>query len=218
MNDIIKRYLLTFLITMLTLSVIIPNTTQAAETLDIKAESAIIVDADTGKILYEKNADAVIPPASMVKMMTEYLVLDAIENGDITWDTTTQISDYAYSISGDSISSGIGLTQDKDYTVRELYNAMAINSDNGASIALAELIAGSEGEFVKRMNEKAVEMGINDAKFVNSTGLNNEHLGENYPEGTNPNDVNYISARSTALLAFNLSRSTGYNQNSPNRI
>lgn len=177
---------------------------QAAESLELNAESAILVDAETGKILYAKNPDVALPPASMTKMMTEYLVWEAVENGQISWDTTTQISDYAYSISANNSFSGVGLRQQQDYTVEELYEAMAINSDNATSIALAELISGSEGEFVKLMNQKGEEMGLTEFKFVNSTGLDNEDLGDNYPEGTDPNGTNLLSARSSALLAYHL--------------
>jgi serine-type D-Ala-D-Ala carboxypeptidase (penicillin-binding protein 5/6) len=180
-----------------------PILTQAAE-LELDAESAILVDAKTGKVLYAKDPDIALPPASMTKMMSEYLVLEAIDKGEITWETTTQISDYAYSISANKEFSGIGLTQDKNYTVKELYEAMAIFSDNGTTIALAELVSGSEGEFVKRMNNKAKEMGLPDFKFVNSTGLDNSSLGDNYPEGTDPNGTDLLSARSLALLAYNL--------------
>jgi serine-type D-Ala-D-Ala carboxypeptidase (penicillin-binding protein 5/6) len=180
-----------------------PLNTQAAD-LELDAESAILVDAESGKVLFAKNPDMALPPASMTKMMTEYLVLEAIENGEITWETTTQISDYAYSISANPNFSGIGLTQDKGYTVKELYEAMAIFSDNGTTIALAELISGSEGEFVKKMNQKGEEMGLPDFKFVNASGLDNETLGENHPEGTDPNGTNLLSARSLALLAYNL--------------
>ncbi|MEN2766772.1 D-alanyl-D-alanine carboxypeptidase family protein [Ornithinibacillus xuwenensis] len=180
-----------------------PLTTHAAG-LELDAESAILVDAQTGKVLYAKDPDIALPPASMTKMMTEYLVLEAIEEGNITWETKTQINDYPYSISANKEFSGIGLTQDKQYTVKELYEAMAIFSDNGTTIALAELIAGSEGEFVKLMNQKADEMGLPDATFVNSTGLENSSLGDNYPEGTDPDGSNLLSARSLALLAYNL--------------
>nr|WP_289215728.1 serine hydrolase [Halobacillus campisalis] len=175
-----------------------------ADSVEVEAESAILVDAQSGKILFEKEADLTLPPASMTKMMTEYLVLEAIEEGDIEWETTTQISDYPYSISANATFSGVGLTQSQDYTVRELYEAMAINSDNGTSIALAELVAGSEGEFVNMMNEKAEELGMTDYQFVNSTGLENEDLGENYPEGTEREDTNLLSARSSAILAYHL--------------
>ena len=181
-----------------------PFSAQAQEVVDIEAESAILVDAETGKVLYAKNPDMALPPASMTKMMTEYLVWEAIESGKISWDTTTQISDYPYSISANTSFSGIGLRQNVDYTVRSLYEAMAINSDNATTIALAELIAGSEGEFVKMMNEKAEQMGLPDYKFVNTTGLENASLGDNYPEGTDPNGTNLLSARSSALLAYYL--------------
>jgi len=180
-----------------------PLTAQAAGP-DIQAESAILVDFETGKVVYAKNPDMALPPASMTKMMTEYLVHEAIAEGQISWDTTTQISDYAYSISADDSFSGVGLKQDKDYTVKQLYDAMAINSDNATTIALAELIAGSEGEFVKMMNEKAEEMGLPEYEFVNSTGLANSSLGDNVPEGTDPDADNLLSARSAALLAYYL--------------
>nr|WP_204671805.1 serine hydrolase [Gracilibacillus alcaliphilus] len=193
------------LITVLMITAFTMNGTAVqGASIEVEAESAIVVDANTGKILYEKESDLKLPPASMTKMMTEYLVLEAISNGDISWDTTTQISDYAYWLSSDNTFSGIGLTQAKDYTVRELYEAMAIISDNGTTVALAELVAGSEGEFVNMMNEKAEEMGLTEYKFVNASGLSNSDLGEYHPEGTEPNADNLLSARSSALLAYHL--------------
>lgn len=181
-----------------------PNHIHAQSFSGVDAESAIIVDFDSGKILYAKNEDTMIPPASMTKMMTEYLVLEAIADGKISWDTETSISDYAYSISANTSFSGVGLFQNKTYTVKELYEAMAINSDNATTIALAELIAGTETEFVKLMNQKAKEMGLTNAEFVNSTGLDNKDLGGNHPDGTSPEGLNLLTARSTALLAYNL--------------
>lgn len=175
-----------------------------AKTLDINAESAILVDFNTGKILYEKNPDKALPPASMTKIMTEYLIWEAIDNGVISWDTKTKISDYAYSISENIDFSGVGLKQDYDYTVKELYDAMAINSDNATTIALAELVADTESDFVKLMNEKGEELGLSNFKFVNATGLENESLGDNYPEGTKKDDFNLLSAKSAALLAYHL--------------
>ena len=200
----LNRFFIVVLVVIFTIPFTTNDKVYAENTLDINAESAILVDVESGKVLYEKNADEALPPASMTKMMTEYLVWEAIENGDITWDTTTQISDAIYQISGNESFSGVGLRQNVDYTVRDLYNAMAINSDNATTMALAELIAGSEGEFVKMMNAKAEELGLPDYKFVNSTGLNNESLGEHYPEGTEPDDNNLLSAKSAALLAYHL--------------
>src|SRR5690625_7898280 len=147
-----------------------PNMIEAKQ-VETKAETAIIVDVETGKILYAKDEDEALPQASMTKMMTEYIVLEKINNGELSWDTTTQISDYAYEISANNAFSGVGLRQNVDYTVKSLYEAMAINSDNATTIALAELIAGSEGEFVKLMNQKAAERGLPESeyKFVTTT-------------------------------------------------
>ncbi|WP_382401371.1 D-alanyl-D-alanine carboxypeptidase family protein [Lentibacillus salinarum] len=206
MTHNVTKWLSLLLATMVMVTTITvqPLSVQAADPVDIEGESAILVDYETGKILYAKNPDMALPPASMTKIMTEYLVHEAIEEGQISWDTTTEISDYAYSISADASSSGVGLKQDEDYTVKQLYDAMAINSDNATTIALAELVAGSEGEFVKMMNDKAEEMGMTDTEFVNSTGLANASLGENVPEGTDPDANNLMSARSSALLAYHL--------------
>jgi len=201
------RFRVSFLIlimVLMTFTSMLTSPVQASAAVDVKAKSAILVDGDTGKILFEKSADMALPPASMTKMMTEYLVLEAIDQGKIGWDTTTTISDYPYSISADPAFSGVGLRQDKQYTVKELYKAMAVNSDNATTVALAELVAGTEGEFVKMMQQKAEEMGLPDYKFVNSTGLANSDLGDNYPEGTQPDADNLLSARSAALLAYNL--------------
>ncbi|WP_058309207.1 D-alanyl-D-alanine carboxypeptidase family protein [Gracilibacillus massiliensis] len=206
MKDFFKKVSVLIMITLLMLTTYSMTniSVQAAETIEVEAESAIIVDAKTGKILYEKQSDLKLPPASMTKMMTEYLVLEAINEGQISWETTTQISDYAYWLSSNTSFSGIGLIQDKNYTVRQLYEGMAIISDNATTVALAELVVGSEGEFVKMMNEKAEEMGLQEYKFVNSTGLSNPDLGEYHPEGTEPNADNLLSARSAALLAYHL--------------
>lgn len=179
-----------------------PNNRVQAESFQVKAESAILVDGNTGKILFAKNSDMPLPPASMTKIMTEYVVWDAIENGEISWETTTQISDYAYDISGNTSFSGVGLKQNQDYTVRELYEAMAINSDNATTIALAELISGSEPEFVKRMEKKAEEIGLPDYNFINASGLDNKDLGKHRPKGIDENATNLLSAKSAALLAY----------------
>ncbi len=197
----INRLLIVAII-MLAIVIGFPSLTNAA--LDTVAKTAIIVDVNTGKILYAKNENEPLPPASMTKMMTEYLVLESIDRGDITWDTTTQISDFVFDISANNSFSGIGLRKNIDYTVRELYEAMAINSDNATTIALAELISGTEGEFVKLMNKKGEEMGLPDFKFVNSTGLDNNSLGGRHPEGTNEDDSNLLSAKSAALLAYHI--------------
>lgn len=177
------------------------SSVQAKDSVDLDAKSAILVDADTGKILYAKDADVALPPASMVKIMTELLVWEAVEAGDIEWEDEIEIDDVLYELSSDSSFSGVGLTQGIGYSVKSLYEAMAINSDNATTMALAQHVAGSEGKFVELMNEKAEEIGLPDYQFVNASGLDNVMLGENYPEGTDPDGVNYLSARSLAMLS-----------------
>ncbi|MFD2130991.1 serine hydrolase [Pseudogracilibacillus auburnensis] len=198
-----SKVLYLFVVSIIALLLIQPNSIQA-KTMETKAETAIIVDVNTGKILFAKDENEALPPASMTKMMTEYIVLEMIDKGELNWDTKTQISDYAYSISANTAFSGVGLRQNVDYTVKSLYEAMAINSDNATTIALAELVAGSEGEFVKLMNQKAEELKLPDYKFVNSTGLDNDSLGGKHPEGTKANDTNLLSAKSAAILAYHL--------------
>lgn len=197
-----KGYGVFILVSSILLFLIQPiNSVQAEEALDLNTESAILVDAETGKILYAENADIALPPASMVKIMTELLVWEAIDEGTITWEDTTEIDQVLYDISADGTFSGVGLKLGEKYTVKSLYEAMAINSDNATTMALAQLVAGSEGKFVDLMNAKAEEIGLTDYKFVNSSGLDNSMLGENYPEGTEPDGVNYLSARSLAILS-----------------
>lgn len=171
---------------------------------DLKSESAIAVDYETGQILYEKNAEMPLPPASMSKIMTEYLVLEAIEKGEINWDTQTRISDYGHWISLNNDFSGIALSKEKDYSVEKLFESVAIYSDNAAVITLVELIAGSEAEFVKRANEGFKEFEMLDTRFVNATGINNQALEGRHPEGTKAEETNLSTAKDMAKLAYHL--------------
>lgn len=172
--------------------------------LDVQAGAAILVEANSGKILYQKNPDELLPIASMTKIMSEYLVHDAVAKGKIKWDQKTKVSEYAHTISQDRSLSNVPLENGGTYTVKELYEAMAIYSANGATIALAELIAGSEANFVKMMNDKAKELGLTNYKFVNCTGLTNKDLKGKQPEGTSPDEENKMSAKDCALLAQHL--------------
>lgn len=180
-----------------------PSARAESDQLGLKAEAAMLLDAKTGKILYEKNADKVLGVASMSKMMTEYIVLEAINEGKISWDDKVKINEYVHNLSKAPGLSNIGLTQGEDYTVRELYEAMAIFSGNAATVALAEKISGSEKNFVALMNKKAKELGMKDYTFVNSSGLNNSSLLGNIPAGSST-DENTMSARDIATLAFHL--------------
>ena len=185
-----------------------PIETSAAETdLGLNVDAAILIDAETGKILYEENADTPLGIASMSKMMTEYLLLDAIAEGTITWDQEYRVKgvdDYTYKMSQNRSLSNVPLRADGTYTIKELYEAMAIYSANAATVAIAETLAGTETEFIKLMNKKAEELGLEGYKFVNSTGLNNSDLFGMHPDGTGPEDENVMPATAVAKLAYHL--------------
>ncbi|MEB1807388.1 MAG: D-alanyl-D-alanine carboxypeptidase [Bacillaceae bacterium] len=189
-------------------NVIVSSPTQVSAIPDLDTNSSVLVDASSGKILYQKNIDELLKVASMSKMMSEYLILEAINNGTITWEQSVPISNLVQQISHNNSLSNVYLRQDETYTVKELYESVAIYSANGATMALAELIAGSEESFVTMMNDKAMELGLGeygvDYKFVNSTGLPNHYLLGQHPEGTTENDENELTVRATAKLAFYL--------------
>src|SRR5699024_5031473 len=125
------------------------------EELDLaeEAKSAILLERDTGKILYSKNANEKLPPASMTKIMTMLLIMEAIDAGKLSLEEKVRVSDRASSMGG----SQIFLEAGEEMTVKDLLKGVAIASGNDASVALAERIAGSEEAFVKMMNDKAKE-------------------------------------------------------------
>lgn len=184
---------------------IVQKPAAAAEPIDINANAVILVDAETGKILFEKNSETVLGIASMTKMMTEYLLLEAVKEGKVKWDQTFTISPELSKMSHDESLSNVYLRVDGTYTVEDLYSAMAIESANAATIAIAEIVAGTEANFVKLMNEKAQELGLGDFKFVNSSGLNNRDLGKHFPEIVGgAEEENVMSARAVAKLAYHM--------------
>ncbi|RNB56136.1 D-alanyl-D-alanine carboxypeptidase [Brevibacillus gelatini] len=175
-----------------------------AADLQLAAKSAILVEASTGKVLYSMNPDVPLPPASMSKMMAEYLVLEAVKQKKISWDEKVPVSEYAFYVARISDTSGVYLNLGESFTVRELYNAMAVVSANDATVLLAEKIAGSEANFVQMMNKKAAEFGMKNTSFVTSSGLPANELG---PYSVQTDQVeNLMSARDSAILARNLIR------------
>ncbi|QWH15662.1 D-alanyl-D-alanine carboxypeptidase [Bacillus mycoides] len=202
-----KRFIAWVTVLTIACSMLVPYSNASAETgaaLNIEAGAAILVEANSGKIVYQKNADELLSIASMTKMMSEYLVNEAVAKGKLKWDQKVKVSEYAYNISQDRSLSNVPLRNGESYTVKELYEAMAIYSANGATIALAEAVAGKEVDFVKMMNDKSKEFGLKNYKFVNSTGLTNKDLKGHHPEGTTPDEENKMSARDVAILAQRL--------------
>ncbi len=204
-KHVYQKCIASFLAIMLFFSLFAGASSAKAEAaLNVNADGAILVDGETGKVLYEKNADTVLGIASMTKMMTEYLLLESVKKGKVKWDQEYTPSDLVYKISQRTDLSNVPLRPDDKYTIRELYEAMAIYSANAATIAIAEKIGGSETNFVKMMNDRAKKLGLKDYKFVNSTGLNNRDYNGQQPEGTGAEDENVMSSRAVAKLAFHL--------------
>lgn len=138
-------------------------------TVDLKLEckSAMLMEANTGEILYEQNADEALPPASVTKVMTLLLVMEAIDEGKISLDDTVTTSAHAASMGG----SQIFLKEGETMSVEDMLKSVVIASANDAACALAEFVSGSETAFVKRMNERAAELGMKNTSFENTNGL-----------------------------------------------
>ena len=141
-----------------------------AETLAPNAKSAILIEASTGEILYEHNSHEKLDPASMTKMMSLLLVMENIEKGVIKWDQIVTVSSNASSMGG----SQILLETNEKMSVEDLVKGVAIASGNDAIVALSEVIAGTEENFVTMMNKKAKELGLKDTNFKNCHGLDEE--------------------------------------------
>lgn len=139
----------------------------SAEGLEVQAKSALLMDVATGTILYEKNAHEPLPPASVTKVMTMLLIMEAIDSGSLSYSDTVTTSEAAAAKGGSQVFLKVGETM----SVSEMLKSIAVSSANDCACAMAEHIAGSEAAFVERMNERAKELGLNDTHFVNCTGL-----------------------------------------------
>ncbi len=135
------------------------------------AKSAIMLEASTGKIIFEKNANEKLPMASMTKMMTLLIIMENIENGNIKWSDSVITSEHAASMGGSQIFLEVG----EEMTVEELVKGICIASGNDAAVAMAEKIGGTEEEFVKLMNKKAKELQLKNTNFTNACGLDSDN-------------------------------------------
>lgn len=158
--------------------------------LDLDAKAAILIEAKTGTVLYEQNADAALSPASVTKIMTLLLTMEAMESGAFDLDTVVTASEHAASIGG----SQIYLEAGEQLTVRDMIKSVVVASANDVATALAELVSGSEELFVGKMNERAKELGMTNTNFENPTGLDD-------------NTANHVtSARDIAIMSRELMR------------
>lgn len=145
--------------------------------LGLTSKSALLMEEDTGTILYEQNSHEALPPASVTKVMTLLLIYEGERDGKFEWTDTVQVSEHAASMGGSQVFLEEGETQ----TAADLTKSIAIASANDAAVAMAEFLAGSEEAFVQKMNERAKELGMEDTNFVNACGLDTEgHVSSAY--------------------------------------
>ena len=152
-----------------------PVRAQAVE-LDVGGKSALLMDVETGTVLYEKNAHEKLSPASVTKVMTMLLVMEAIDSGKIGWNDMVTASESAAAKGGSQIYLKVG----EQMTVTDMLKSIAVSSANDCACAMAEHIAGSEAAFVDMMNRRAKELGMNDTNFVNCTGLDDGEAAANH--------------------------------------
>lgn len=138
--------------------------------VELSAETAILMEAETGTVLFEQNADKELPPASVTKVMTLLLIFDALKEGKISLDEEVTTSEYAASMGGSQVFLETGEKQ----TVDTLIKCIAVASANDACVVMAERVAGTEEQFVQRMNERAKGLGMEHTNFVNCNGLDTD--------------------------------------------
>jgi serine-type D-Ala-D-Ala carboxypeptidase (penicillin-binding protein 5/6) len=200
----VQKSFVCFLVFLMAMSMV-QKPASAQGDLDVNANAAILVEASTGKVLYEKNSETALGIASMTKMMTEYLLLEAIEEGKVKWDQKYTVPTNVSKMSHNTSLSNVSLREEGTYTIKDLYESMAIYSANASAMAIAETVAGSEANFAKLMNKKAEELGLENYKFVNSSGLNNKDLAPYVDQVVGgAEEENVMSAKDTATLAYRL--------------
>ncbi|MGB4614968.1 MAG: D-alanyl-D-alanine carboxypeptidase family protein [Limnochordia bacterium] len=157
----------------------------AAAELDLSAKAALLMEAHSGRILYAENIDEPLPVASISKLMTLILVLEAVDTGMIALNDLVTASEYAASMGG----SQVWLEKGEQLTLEELLYAVAVGSGNDASVAVAEYLAGSESAFVALMNQKAAELGLTNTEYSNASGLPPSLLGSSGRQVMSARDV-----------------------------
>lgn len=182
------------------------NVAYADNSFKVNADGAILLDADTGQILHEQNADSALGLASMSKLMPIYILLDHIRADKIKWDDTYTVSKRVHELSVDINLGNVMLEEGRAYTIKELYESILIFSANASTVGIAEFIAGSEADFLPLMKKKADELGLAHYNFVNATGLNNSDLQGRHVPGTGPDDENVMSAKDVAKVGYSIIR------------
>ncbi len=165
-----KKFLCTVLAALIFSAPAYAIETLCDDAIDISAPSAILMEKTSGEVIYEKNAHEERPPASVTKVMTMLLIVEAIERGDISLDDTVIASERAASFGG----SCVFLEEGEKMSVDEMLKCITVVSANDCAVAMSEFLCGSEQAFVQRMNERAAELGLKNTHFCNCTGLFND--------------------------------------------
>ena len=165
---------------------VVPGPVQAVD-MDLPVKSAILMDVATGTILYEQDAHTPLAPASVTKVMTMLLIMEAIDGGAIGWQDMVTASESAAAKGGSQIYLKVG----EQMSVADMVKAIAVSSANDCACAMAEHIAGSEAAFVEKMNSRAKELGMNDTHFVNCTGLDDDAAAADHK--TSAHDIGVMS-------------------------
>ena len=159
------------MLALLVFGLFIPCVHAENDSLNLSSESAILMDAESGKILYEKNIQEKLPMASMTKIMSMLLIMESINAGNLNYEETVLISENASGMGG----SQVFLQAGEEYTVDDLLKCIAVSSANDAVVAMAEKISGGVDAFVELMNKRAKELGANNTNFTNPHGLDDEN-------------------------------------------
>ncbi|URW71551.1 D-alanyl-D-alanine carboxypeptidase [Lactobacillus kefiranofaciens subsp. kefirgranum] len=175
-----------------------------ADQVNLAVKSAIAIDSDSGQILYAKNADKTLPIASMTKLATVYLTLNAIKNKKISWNQKVKPTAPIVKVANNAEYSNVPLKMGHSYTIKQLYQATLIESANGAAMLLGQTIAGSQKAFINQMRAQVKKWGIEDAKIYTACGLPNGNLGKDAYPGINKNAENTMSAKDMAIVGQNL--------------
>lgn len=175
-----------------------------ADQVNLAVKSAIAIDSDSGQILYAKNADKTLPIASMTKLVTVYLTLNAIKNKKISWNQKVKPTAPIVKVANNAEYSNVPLKMGHSYTIKQLYQASLIESANGAAMLLGQTIAGSQKAFINQMRAQVKKWGIEDAKIYTACGLPNGNLGKDAYPGINKNAENTMSAKDMAIVGQNL--------------
>ncbi|WP_236637682.1 D-alanyl-D-alanine carboxypeptidase family protein [Exiguobacterium sp. SH1S21] len=180
------KWIVSVLICAVLITIVSPMNASAAP--KVEASGAMLVDMTTGQVLFSKDEDAMLPPASITKLMTTFLVREAVESGELSWNEEVTPSEAALALTRKPGLARIPLVN-KPYTVKELYDVALIRSANEAAVTLSEAVAGSEDAFVQQMNERATELGMTQTTFANASGLDSVSAGRPGENLTSANDL-----------------------------